>query len=694
MATPAPGTIPALPPYQPAALPITGQEAVEIVSSLNAATAASFSMLITDLVGKAPSAMPSKTPASADVIAVFSAASNTPYQTTLGNLAIVAGNLPTDGATSYILSKNSPTNYDTSWNPINTFVIASTGLASSGTAVVNLSFATQTGLSVLGVAGNATAVPAAITGGTSNQVLAVNAGGTGLLFTTLPAGLATIAGLSVLGVTGTSNAVPAAITGTTGQFLQVNAGGTGLLFAAGPSGLSTTTGISVLGVTGTANAVPAAIIGTGAQVLRVSDNGSTLAFGALNLGSSAAVTGVLPVSNGGSGASTLTSNAVLLGNGTTAVQFATIGTGGRALLDQGAGTSPLFTQIIGDISLTAGGTATIGTGVVTNLKLATMPASTILANPTNASAAVVNATAGQINAMLPVFVQSGASAAQGLVPSPGTTAGITRLLCEDATWHNARQILTTTTNYYINASSGSDTNAGTLASPWQTIQHAFNYITTQLDFNGKTVVVQCQDGTYSGFTAVPTWLGGGSLILQGNATAIVNTVINSGTTHAIAFASGPVSGILTVQNFLLETNSTGAGYGVLHNTNGNINLGAMNYGVCGGGHIAAFSPGAVVTFTGNYTISGGAPTHYQCVAGSSMFVTGLTVTINSTPAFTDFANVNGPCFLQIVSDTFTGSATGAHYTGSANGIIYTGGASTTYLPGNSAGTTNTGAQYL
>ena len=34
----------------------------------------------------------------------------------------------------------------------------------------------------------------------------------------------------------------------------------------------------------------------------------------------------------------------------------------------------------------------------------------------------------------PVFVASGASAAAGLVPSPGTTAGSTRFLREDATW--------------------------------------------------------------------------------------------------------------------------------------------------------------------------------------------------------------------------------------------------------------------
>lgn len=48
------------------------------------------------------------------------------------------------------------------------------------------------------------------------------------------------------------------------------------------------------------------------------------------------------VADGGTGASTLTAHAVVLGNGTSAVGFATIGTAGRFLVDQGVGTNPIF----------------------------------------------------------------------------------------------------------------------------------------------------------------------------------------------------------------------------------------------------------------------------------------------------------------------------------------------------------------
>ena len=47
------------------------------------------------------------------------------------------------------------------------------------------------------------------------------------------------------------------------------------------------------------------------------------------------VTGTLPVANGGTGATTLTANNVLLGNGTSAVQVVAPGTNGNILTSNG-----------------------------------------------------------------------------------------------------------------------------------------------------------------------------------------------------------------------------------------------------------------------------------------------------------------------------------------------------------------------
>lgn len=56
---------------------------------------------------------------------------------------------------------------------------------------------------------------------------------------------------------------------------------------------------------------------------------------AVHLDQAAAITGTLPVANGGTGAATLTANNVLLGNGTSAVQFVAPGTSGNVLTSNG-----------------------------------------------------------------------------------------------------------------------------------------------------------------------------------------------------------------------------------------------------------------------------------------------------------------------------------------------------------------------
>lgn len=110
-----------------------------------------------------------------------------------------------------------------------------------------------------------------------------------------------------------ATAVGNASTDWTGKTITVGYGGTGAT-------TFTSNGV-VYGNAASALQVTAA--GTQYQVLRAG-SGGTPAFGAINLDQSAAVTGTLPVGNGGTGATTLTG--VLKGNGTSAFTAATAGT--------------------------------------------------------------------------------------------------------------------------------------------------------------------------------------------------------------------------------------------------------------------------------------------------------------------------------------------------------------------------------
>lgn len=81
--------------------------------------------------------------------------------------------------------------------------------------------------------------------------------------------------------------------------------------------------------------------------------------------------------------------------------------------------------------------------------------------------------------------------------------------------------LTANTSFFVNGSTGSDSNDGlTSGTAWATLQHAWNYLSTAVDYNGFQVTVSIADGTYVGPNSNDS---GGAIAPQGRTTWRGNT---------------------------------------------------------------------------------------------------------------------------------------------------------------------------
>ena len=286
----------------------------------------------------------------------------------------------------------------------------------------------------------------------------------------------------------------------------------------------------------------------------------------------AAVTGTLPVGNGGTGRATLTIRGVLIGNATSGINSTTAGSAGQFLVSQGASADPTWTTAT--FPVTAGPTGTILRSDGTNwvATTATYPATTTInqilyssANNTltglpTANGGILNTSSAGVPSVTATPTLGVQGTTQGSLILANTNAGAYPLTIKSSNSASAAWTLTLPVNV---GSAGQPliTTDGAGTSAWSKVvltQPATAATITILDNKtftvNKSLTLDGTDSTTMTFPATSTVVAGLGITqtFTGNNTFTGNTDSGAGTTTMtdgffyIPSASGAPTGVPTL----------------------------------------------------------------------------------------------------------------------------------------------------
>ena len=259
-----------------------------------------------------------------------------------------------------------------------------------------------------------------------------------------------------------------------------------------------------------------------------------------------------------------------------------------------------------------------------------------------------------------------------------------------------RQLLTGPLTIYVNTT-GSDSNNGlSLATPLKSIQTAINSAITY-DNAIYNITLQLSDGIYQEALNLTPLIGAsGYLIIQGNTVNSSSVTIQStgSTSYTIRSQNG---GIVQLNSMTLS--GSAGGYPLIYATlNSTVQCSNMIFGATGTGaaQLYATRKAVIQPYGANgYIINGSAGYHCQLDAGGVFYPVGIPIKIIGSQTFTTFIDCAGVSIVYIYSNTWTtGSVTGKKFNIVTNGVINTVGGGLNYLPGNVAGTSGSGGQYV
>jgi len=184
-----------------------------------------------------------------------------------------------------------------------------------------------------------------------------------------------------------------------------------------------------------------------------------------------------------------------------------------------------------------------------------------------------------------------------------------------------RTMLTADRTYYVNPTSGLDTNDGlTTGTAWETIQKAVDFVSGNLDLVSFDVTIQLADDTYVEPVDLKPYLGSGDVTIKGNSVTPANVFWDNRTNTVGANVNGVNAGLWRLDGLKLSTDAVA----IRSEGATNIKFQNIDFDISSAFHLGAYYNG-IIEATGDYEISGSAlNAHMYAVFG------GTIITINRT----------------------------------------------------------------
>jgi len=252
-------------------------------------------------------------------------------------------------------------------------------------------------------------------------------------------------------------------------------------------------------------------------------------------------------------------------------------------------------------------------------------------------------------------------------------------------------------NDFFISPQGSDKADGlTVATPWHTLQHAYDTVSQNYDLAGHPVTIRLADGIYGeeGGKDNVVFCDGrilgqvGPIRFVGNSANPEKVVISA--------TSNNIFEIIATWAYLegMTLEGTGSTVGMLSYFDARITFANIIFGPMGEGIHMSAAGGIIMPFS-DYKITGGAGYHLLSqTPGSRIDIDRKTITLANTPRFSAaFAISPNLAMISAHGNTFAGTkATGTRYLVRNNSLIQTSGGPD-YFPGDAPGSAATGGLY-